>query len=195
MRPISAPPAAETFPGPPERIVEHPERHELFVRFLTRHERELRRYALMLLADPIAVDDVMQESSVALWRKFDDFDSVRPFVPWACRFVYFEVLKHRKQQRSRRRVFSDDTIEAIAEECVPGEDQIETQRRALQDCLTRLPASDRELIGLRYATNASISNLAKETGQSAKVLYRALERIRRALTECVQRKLAVEGGT
>jgi RNA polymerase sigma-70 factor (ECF subfamily) len=173
--------------------VEHSEQHEQFVRLLTRHDRELRRYACVLLADPAAVDDVMQESSVALWRKCEEYDAAQPFVPWACRFVYYEVLKYRKQQQTRRRFFSDAAVEALAEECVPRPDEYDAQRRALQDCLTLLPAADRELIGLRYATNASIATLARETGQPAKALYRALERIRRALTECVGSKLAAEG--
>lgn len=174
--------------------MEQAERHETFVRLLTQHERELRRYAVMLLADAVAVDDVLQESSVALWRKFDEFDSTQPFVPWACRFVYYEVLKHRKQQQTRRRFFSEATLEALADECVPSHDVFEAQRRALSDCLAQLPISDRELIGLRYATSASIATLARDTGQPAKALYRALERIRRVLSECVQRKLALEGG-
>ena len=55
-------------------------------------------------------------------------------------------------------------------------------------------ASRVELIGMRYATASTIADLAEESGLPVKSLYRALERIRRALAECVQRKLAAEGG-
>ena len=174
--------------------MESSERHELFVRLLARHERELRRYALMLLADPAAVDDVVQETSVSMWRKFDEYQTDQPFLPWACRFAYFEVLKHRKRQRTRRRFFSDATVEVLAQEPIPTEKTFEEERSALEDCLSRLPPADRELIGMRYATRTTIANVADASGLPAKSLYRALERIRRALAECVERKLAVDGG-
>jgi RNA polymerase sigma-70 factor (ECF subfamily) len=173
--------------------VELQHRQEMFVRLFARHERELRRYALTLLADPVAVDDVIQESSVALWRKFDSYRSAEPFLVWSCKFVYFEALKYRKKWQSQRRFFSSETFEALARESEPVAEQQETERIALQDCLGKLPQADRELIGLRYATETTIADLAVETGQPAKALYRALERIRRVLALCVQRKLSLEG--
>lgn len=156
-----------------------------------RYERQLRRYALTLLADPVAVDDVIQESSVAIWRKFDDYRIEEPFLAWACKFTYFEALKYRKKWQSQRRFFSEESFEALARESEPVE-QHESERTALRDCLSKLPQADRELVGLRYATETSIAALAVETGQSAKGLYRALERIRRVLLLCVQRKLSLE---
>ncbi|MDB5385855.1 MAG: cnrH 2 [Planctomycetaceae bacterium] len=167
-------------------------RQELFVRLFARHERALRRYALTLLADPVAVDDVIQESSVAIWRKFDAYRTEDPFLVWSCKFVYFEALKYRKKWQSQRRFFSSETFEALARESEPIADQHESERIALQDCLSKLPQADRELVGLRYATETTVAALAEETGQSAKGLYRALERIRRVLMLCVQRKLAME---
>jgi len=171
------------------------DRQELFVRLFARHERELRRYALTLLADPVAVDDVIQESSVALWRKFDDYRVEESFLAWACKFTYFEALKYRKKWQSQRRFFSTETFEALAEDTAPVAEQFETERQALQDCLSLLPLADRELVGLRYATETTIASLAEETGQPAKSLYRALERIRRILALCVHKKMALEAGT
>jgi RNA polymerase sigma-70 factor (ECF subfamily) len=173
--------------------VELQDRQELFVRLFARHERELRRYAMTLLADLVAVDDVMQETSVALWRKFDAYRTEQPFLAWACKFTYFEALKYRKKWQSQRRFFSSETFEALAEDTEPVAEQHESERLALQDCLTKLPEADRELVGLRYATETSIAELAGATGQPAKSLYRALERIRRVLALCVQKKLAFEG--
>ncbi|MDB5339784.1 MAG: cnrH 2 [Planctomycetaceae bacterium] len=169
------------------------DRQELFVRLFARYERELRRYALTLLADSVAVDDVIQESSVALWRKFDDYRVEDPFLAWACKFIYFEALKYRKKWQSQRRFFSPETFEALAREAEPVAEQQESERLALRDCLSLLPVADRELVGLRYATETTIASLAKETGQTAKSLYRALERIRRVLALCVQKKLAAGG--
>lgn len=174
--------------------MESADRQEMFVRLLARHQAGLRRYVLILLADPTSVDDVLQETSVAIWRKFEEYQADQPFLPWACKFAYFEVLKHRRKQTTQRRMFSDTVIEALAEESVPREDRLASERAALAGCLDQLPASDRELVGLRYATAATVATLARETGQSAKALYRDLERIRRLLADCVRRKVALDGG-
>ncbi|MCP4787726.1 MAG: hypothetical protein GY878_29760 [Fuerstiella sp.] len=53
--------------------------HERFTRLLIEREPELVR--CVLVAVPIRTDapDIMQECSVALWRRFADFDADRPF--------------------------------------------------------------------------------------------------------------------
>ena len=66
---------------------------EDFIRLYASHERRLRRYVSPLMPQADAVDDVVQETAVALMRKFDEYDSAQPFFHWACRFAYFEVLQ------------------------------------------------------------------------------------------------------
>ena len=51
-----------------------PTDHEAFLRLFTRFEGNLRAYVASLLPTREGVDDVTQESSVVLWRKFADFD-------------------------------------------------------------------------------------------------------------------------
>ena len=51
-----------------------PTDHEAFLRLFTRFEGNLRAYVASLLPTREGVDDVMQESSVVLWRRFSDFD-------------------------------------------------------------------------------------------------------------------------
>lgn len=170
-------------------------RQELFVRLLTQYERNLRRYVTSLLPDRSGVDDVLQETSVALWKKFDDYRPDEPFIPWACRFAYFEVLKHRKNSRNQRLRFSDEVVEALAQERLAHQGLLDAQATALEGCLAKLPPSDRELIEKRYGGESSVADFARDAGLPAKPLYRAMERIRRGLLECVNRRLALEGWT
>jgi RNA polymerase sigma-70 factor (ECF subfamily) len=32
-------------------------------------------------------EDIVQQTAVALWEKFDEYDPKLPFTPWACRFA------------------------------------------------------------------------------------------------------------
>ena len=172
--------------------MEEDTQNERFLRLWSGSETEIRRYVLTLLPDRGAADDVMQETSVALWKKFSEYELDRPFLNWACRFAYYEVLKHRKRQQVQTRHFCQATIEALAEERLEEQDALIARRKALAVCLEDLSQADRDLVGLRYATGATIADLAREIEQPAKRLYRALERIRRALLQCVTRRVALE---
>ena len=63
---------------------------------------------------------------------------------------------------------------------------------ALLVCLARLAPADRELIRLRYAPSETGKSLARKLGRPANSVYQSLSRIRRALLECVKRRLAAE---
>ena len=135
----------------------------------------------------------MQETSVALWRKFDQYEEDKPFINWACRFAYFEVLAHRKKQAKRLQMFSDAVMEALAKEQISNVEQLDAQQDALEGCVSKLSVSDRQILDFRYTSGATIAQLSEKTGESAKKLYHALERIRRQLNICVNKQLSEEG--
>jgi RNA polymerase sigma-70 factor (ECF subfamily) len=75
-----------------------------FVRLWTRHQAEVGRYVFMMIPRQADAAEVLQDVSVLLWKKWDQYDPERPFVPWAIRFAYLEVLKWRqKLARERKR--------------------------------------------------------------------------------------------
>lgn len=166
---------------------------ELFVRLLAQHENDLYRYVQSLAFDRSAVDDIMQEVAVALWNKFDQFDAERPFIPWACRFAYFQVLKHRSKVGRSRLVFGDNLIELLASDYEDEHELMTARRRALDDCLAKLPSRDREIVERRYDSTATIQELAESRKLSVHKLYHALDRIRRSLLQCTQNALKKEG--
>src|SRR5947209_5596039 len=75
------------------------ERTELLVRLLTKHQDDLFRFIFALLPHEEDARDVLQETSVAVCRKFFDYDVEQPFLPWAFGFAYLETLKHRERDQ------------------------------------------------------------------------------------------------
>lgn len=168
-----------------------PDRNEeLFVRLLTRHNEEIRRYLVTLLANEKLADEVMQDTALVIWEKFAQYDENRPFLPWACRFAYFEVLRYRKQKQRDRLVFSDELLKIIADERNRMWDEIEDRRKALNECLEELPHQERQLIARRYESNGTVMNLAKQLRLPPKKLYYSLEKIRQNLWLCINGKLS-----
>jgi RNA polymerase sigma-70 factor (ECF subfamily) len=136
---------------------------------------------------------VLQETALALWKKFDEYDRSQPFLPWARRFARYEVLMYHRR-RQRYTFLSEPLIEALVERQEASEDT-EDRRRMLIDCMEKLPDSDQLLLRSRYADpGVTIQKLAESTGQTANALYKALQRIRRQLLLCVSRRLASPTG-
>jgi RNA polymerase sigma-70 factor, ECF subfamily len=161
-----------------------------FVALFALHNRGIYKYILTLLANSDSTQEVFQETSVVLWHKFDEFQPGTSFLAWACRVAYFEVLKHRQSYRRDRLRFNDDLLHTLAEERSTGEGMLQVRRRALPDCMEKLPPNDRELIEQRYAGDETILQIAERTGRPSNTLYKALERIRRTLMKCIEEEMA-----
>ena len=78
-----------------------------FVRLWTRHQAEVGRYVFMMIPRQADAAEVLQDVSVLLWKKWDQYDPERPFVPWAIRFAYLEVLKWRQKLARERKGVSN----------------------------------------------------------------------------------------
>ncbi len=168
-------------------------RTELLVRLLTRHQDELFRYIFALLPHEEDARDVLQETSVALYRKFAEYDPEKPFLAWAYRFAYLEVLKQRERNQRRTRLFHPELIERLALERQEQEPVLQARLQALELCLQELPPDDRELIRQRYQSSRRTEELVRQLGSSRRTFFRKLDRLRRALLECINRRMAAEG--
>lgn len=171
-----------------------PDRQSAFLDVYTRAQIGLYRYVLTLVPNRTEAEDIQQEVARVLWQKFEGYDPARPFLPWAQRVAYLEVLKHRRSfQRSRVR-FSDTLVERLATEEAEDADLLGLQHEALDGCLKRLSESDRHLLAQRYTGEKAVSQIARERGKSVNAVSIALHRVRRSLLECVERAMLGEGG-
>lgn len=170
-------------------------RIELLVRLLSRHQDEIFRYIFALLPHEEDARDVLQETSVALYRKFAEYDATKPFLAWAFRFAYLEVLKQRERNQRARRLLKLDLLEQLAKEREELEPVLAARLQALDHCLEQLAPADRQLIQQRYSQKLRADEMMERGQTSRRTLFRKLDRIRRLLHECINRQLALAGGT
>jgi RNA polymerase sigma-70 factor, ECF subfamily len=165
---------------------------ELLVRLLTGHQEALYRHIFALLPHEEDARDVLQETAVALFRKFMDFDDTKPFLPWAYRFAELEVMKQRERNRRHTRLLDPELIRQLAREREQHEATLHERLLALEQCLANLPAADRDLIRKRYQGQARIDDLVRHSGTSRRTLFRNLDRVRRNLLDCISTRLAAD---
>ncbi len=162
-----------------------------FLRLFVKHEQALRAFARVMLPTWESVDEVMQESSVVMWKKLSQLDAADNFLPWAKMIVRFEALRLRRDHARDRHVFGDDLIELLANEAAEvDEDVWEQEREALRGCLAQMAVHLRELVLAPYAGEGRVTRLAEETGRTINSLYKLLGRLREKLAQCVQNKVA-----
>jgi RNA polymerase sigma-70 factor (ECF subfamily) len=162
---------------------------ELLVRLLSRHQDDLFRYIFALVPREEDARDILQETCVALLRKFAEYDPSKPFLPWAFRFASMEVLKFRDRANRQILLFRQELLTQLAEERADRDTMLHLRLQALDDCLRQLPPADRRLIGHRYHRRTPIESLVQMLGYSRRTLFRHLDRIRRVLLECISRRL------
>ena len=165
---------------------------EEFVQVLTRDQRRILLFIYTLVPNWTEAEEVLQNTNLVLWRKFGEFQLGTSFYAWACSVAHFEVLKWRERQARDSRTLSSEFIHEIGNELLRQGDLIERRHQALAGCLDKLRDRDRRLILLRYSDGATTQSVAEQLDRPIKSIYAAVNRIREALLECINRTIAQE---
>lgn len=169
-------------------------REEEFLALFAASQRPLHAYILALVFDPNTAADILQETNITLWQKFDQFQSGTNFFAWSREVARLAVLRHRQKTSSRIACMDPSSLESLAtrfSDSVASASQ--NRAAALDECLSLLHPSDKQLILARYAPGASVSELAEGLKRTANSVSQSLSRIRRSLLECTQRRLKSAG--
>lgn len=162
--------------------------HDDFLRLHATHEPAVRGYVRSLLPTRDDASEVMQEVAIVLWRKFEQLDDPKNFRKWAFGVARIEVMTWRRDRARDRHVFSDELADVLAEEAASTirDERSESQRRALEFCLQKLPADKQRLLQRAYDGDTRIDRLAEELNRSAMSLYKVLHRLRLKMVECTR---------
>jgi RNA polymerase sigma-70 factor (ECF subfamily) len=157
-----------------------------FLSLFLRSEREIFRYVAALVPNVADAEDIVQQTAIALWEKFDTYDPAQPFTPWACRFA----LNKTKQWIERRQRWQALLQGGLAEELAQRREEllpdIERRLKHLEGCLNQLPAEQRSMVEGYYYRRDGIEKVAEGSGRTVAAAYKTLQRIRQALQACIE---------
>ncbi|MEM8954582.1 MAG: sigma-70 family RNA polymerase sigma factor [Verrucomicrobiota bacterium] len=166
---------------------------EAFVKEFVANEPALRSFILSQVGNWADMKEILQQTSVVLWRKFDQFEEGTNFKSWAFKIARFEVLNHLKKQRRSKLVFCDETLELLARDDSREEEVLEMQRHALNICLQKLEPEQREILAECYEQKQTIKEVARKRRRTLEGLYKMVQRMRASLLKCVEREMGAEG--
>jgi RNA polymerase sigma factor (sigma-70 family) len=153
---------------------------------LARHDRWLRTVVYARVGEPQAVDEVMQEVSLAAVRQRTPIADVDKVAPWLYRLAVRYSLLYRRSQGRRRKL-----IDGYAQRYRPsGQDRgpdplgwllAEERREQIRRALARLTRRDAEILLLKYTEDWSYRQLAAHLGVSESAVEARLHRARARL--------------
>lgn len=170
-----------------------PERQEEFVRLLNGTHALLLRYVMSLVANRHDAEDVMQRASVVMWRRFRTFESGTDFVAWATTVAFYEVRNFQRVTGRSRLEFDDELLQTLAAERVQDLKRWSPRMEALEVCVAKLNPAQRTLVETIYTHGIEVATVSRWQGRASQTIYNQLNFIRRALAECVQRRMAGAG--
>ncbi len=147
--------------------------------FLAAIGEQLGRYYRRRLPRADAnVEDLVQETLIAIHSKRETYDTSLPFTPWLYAIARYKLLDHLRRSRLRLTVSLEDAGDLFA-----GDDnEAASARLDLEKLLAGLPASSQEIIRKVKLDGFSTADVAANTGKSEIAVRVALHRGLKALS-------------
>jgi RNA polymerase sigma-70 factor (ECF subfamily) len=169
------------------------ERRKLLMGLMTRHQRQIFSYIYALVPDRHDAEDLLQETSLVICEKFNDFEEGTDFVAWACQIAYWRVRYSRQKFARSKVLFDQEVVDALAQTASAMAEELDDRHVALGNCLQKLHPRDRDLLLVRYEPGSGVEEAARRSGRTLQTAYKALARLRKLLLDCVTTKLSTGG--
>ena len=153
------------------------------------HQDRLYYYIRALEPRRQDADDIVQDTYLVMWEKFDEYREGTSFYAWACKIAYFKILQRRTQSQRGPTLFAPEVLQQLSEEAVVRTDVSEAERELLDRCVDKLPPSDLDLINYRYVREYTREKIAQLLNWSVNTVSKAMSRIRRTLLKCVSEEI------
>src|SRR5436190_22287428 len=110
-----------------------------FLSLFLRSEREIFRYVAVLVPNVADAEDIVQQTALALWEKFDAYDPNQPFTPWACRFALNKARHWLERRRRWQALLEGGLVEELAQRRDALRPEREVRLKHLEGCPHKLP--------------------------------------------------------
>jgi RNA polymerase sigma-70 factor (ECF subfamily) len=151
---------------------------------LTALGEQLRRYYRRRLPPSDAnVEDLVQETLIAIHSKRETFATDQPFTPWLYAIARYKLMDHLRRARIRSTIPLDDAGDIFAPE--DGE-AASNAKLDLDTLLANLPMSTQEIIRKVKLDGQTTTDVATTTGKSEVAVRVTLHRGLKALSERIR---------
>jgi len=177
---------------------------DLIKRFLE-HRDVLFGFVFALTLDHDVAEEVFQEVGVAILSEVAKGTAPDHFLAWARGLARHRVADHYRRESRRREVEGTLTSDPEARlELLAGvvdqafaenenDDDHQARLKHLRDCVQRLGGRARAIVDARYRERKALKDIASALSWQETSIKVALSKARKALAECIDRRVANAG--
>lgn len=148
---------------------------------LTRLSKQLRTYFSRRMESGSAdVEDLVQETLMAIHRRRMNYDAGQPFGAWAYAVARYKLIDHWRRSRIRKHVPIDDVVDWLADSATAEEG---ATRADLDRILATLPDRQQQLIRDVKLSGLSLAEAGAKAGMTEGAAKVALHRAMKTLSE------------
>ena len=166
------------------------EQQEQFTQLWTQAQSTVACFVHTSIRDRGQAEDVIQEIAMILLRKFTDYDTTKPFLPWAMGVAKFAILGSKRDHARSRLVFDESLLERISQTMLEVAPAQRDEAAFLDTCLTKLAPKARKMVRLRYYDSLDLAEIARVLGISEVATRVSLLRIREQLRKCIENQFS-----
>lgn len=168
--------------------------HLEYVQLVTRHQREIYAFIRSMIPNAATVDDLLQETNIALLKAAPRFTPEADFMPWATHIAYHKVIDHlRREKRHRGLVFDSSLADAVAARLGSTPLAAPARVEAMRGCLGKLAPADHKLLVRRYQHGETLREIARKEKRSESALQNHFGKLRQMLRRCISLTLESAG--
>lgn len=163
-----------------------------FEALLVDHQGFIRGMVVSLGVLRHDADDLVQQVNVKLFNMQDQYEAGTNFKAWAASVCRFTCLSYfRDKQRRPHLDMSEQALDALQETYIQHYEQMDRRYELLEICLQSMPQKDREVLREFYKKGESIKEIAVHFKKSAVAMRQYISRLRKALKECIERRINI----
>ncbi len=165
------------------------DRYKLFLRLYRQNENGIYSFTLKLLPNYSIAEEIMQESLMTMWDKFDSFQQGTNFSAWAKQIVKYKVIQYLSNKNNKSIIYlTAEMIEQLGQD-ERTSSSYDTYFEALHNCVDKLQGRNKEIIRLRYYKNFKVKDMASMLNTTSNAVSKHIARIHGALKKCINQTI------
>jgi RNA polymerase sigma-70 factor (ECF subfamily) len=169
-----------------------------FEAVVRRFERPLRAWLAAHVPPGIDVDEIAQRSFVAAFTQLSEFQCGTNFGAWLFTIARYQLRTETTRLRRIADYHARYGLNLLQQEldrrCGEPPEMWTTRLEHLQRCLDALAEHLRRFVSWRYDEEVPLEEMAARSNRSVAAVKKQLWKIRQQLQQCVDTRVAAEGG-